>query len=164
MSCRDKNCIAANHGKQMQNLSKSNECQLCGVHWNQASQMAAEDLAAARKRLLARQGQVRTAPIGATIEVTVEKEPDATWMSSDDEAEALTTALSLPPDYQAIANMLHCPREITEEFSAEAKLLKFKPAGKKAADVVLLQEELALEQSLLTLLELKKTTGDMAAT
>ena len=98
-SCRDKNCIAACHGKPKQNAFKSNECEVCGVHWNQASQMEAEDLAAARKRLLSRQGQVRAAPVGATIAVTVEKEPDATWMATDDEAEALTTALSLPPDY-----------------------------------------------------------------
>ena len=144
-NCKDKNCFSAMKAiglKPKQNAYKVNECEICGVHWNQAAQLEAEKLAAVKKRLQSK--QAGDAPIGAMIGV-----------------ESLTTSLSLPPEYQAIARLLHGPKELTEEFSKETKLLKHRPAGKKAADVEILQEELADQQSLLTLLEKKKKTiGD----
>ena len=80
------------------------------------------------------------------------RDRNATWMDSDAEDNHDATQLALPHEYQALARLLHGPREMPELPTPAETLAKHRP-GKGSPDLNRLQEELDDQKAPLTLQE-----------
>ena len=148
--CKDENCVSALKAagrKPCTNRPSAYECDVCGTHWNSEKQIRDLQMTAIKKEVKAAKAKAAETPASVAsgvIEVVINKTGLAEEISIDSEAEdvkpTITTVL-LPDEYVALARLQYDPRELSEEWTAEASLSKFIPK-KNGANKEKLREEL----------------------
>ena len=138
-----------------------------------AFQKEQEELALLKKEVRAAQPKgpaskgTYAAVAAGKVEVVVNKplaDGLAVCMDSEEESEtAATTSLVLTEEFVALAQLLQEPRQLTEEWSAEAQLAKFLPK-RAASNNDKLREELEDFKNLMALQLKKMALGSSEAT